>query len=798
MFIESDYDKIVFYPSPGGMNQKISPELLGDKFSYYIENMLPNSLGENQVRYGTIDLFTSPANIVRSFPFQMANGKKQEILYLSDYQAFSPVSNLRIISSNHIRLTSTNYAKFQPDTYLSIIYRSTNGISPVSYYLIKKITDLGSNTIDMELEINTFPNSLEDFFILQTPTTVTYVANNSVKITVPADFIYDLFYEDGQKIKLVVNATTYDLTIATGGINHSVPGELTFTFDETTVPNFTGSDTVTFSYESSTPEVTNISNSVGIIKIRDIDTNQLLNGPNQSLTNLSVACLPRGEFFGRKYWICNGVDPIMTWDGTTLEIYKEYVKEAFAQTFVRVDNTHFTFVASAGFVIGKYQNNNTIQLKVNGTTSNLTVSNVSQTGSTVTITTSTNLPAFTGTDRIELLYADKPPTFSFMKSINGRLWCLGPGAVSLGYRNPEEALKVYYSYLTFNLQTPFRFFNETTKTVPSDDISARHGEADNLEAIVNVNGYTAFMGRQKTQIFSGVDPINLQAANAFVWVSTLPVGMFHGDLIVELANDATFVSQNGFLSFSTLNVAKQFAASSQDNLDKLARTYINSIDSNIKYRACRSFKYQFGSFGGFKIGYNDAIVSMYDTKFYDWRILSGDFSAATHFLSTLDEALYLYIGNKIYQYGDGIYGAESYGDQGGSSYISFSDTKFITRKGRWANKFCEIDSDYSSSVVVNKNNVISLYVKGDLRESFITQKIYDFPFRGDLLGTILVDEGADHNPDDLGLRFDYPFTKNVSRFKFTSSTFLVSLIGRTKNGPINFKKVRLFGVQERS
>lgn len=98
----------------------------------------------------------------------------------------------------------------------------------------------------------------------------------------------------------------------------------------------------------------------------------------------------------------------MTWDGTTLAIYIEYVKEAYAQTFIRIDNTHFSFTANNGFVIGKYQNNNSIQLRVNGALTTLTVSNVSQSGNTITITTSSTLPAFSGPDRIELLYADMP------------------------------------------------------------------------------------------------------------------------------------------------------------------------------------------------------------------------------------------------------------------------------------------------------------------------------------------------------------------------------------------------------
>ena len=803
MLHEAGYDKITLYPATKGMNQTISPEVLPPEYSYVIENIYPDSIGAAHVRYGTKTDFDALDTVIESFPFHLSNGGKHEILYLNAYRIPNPVSNLRIQTTNEIFLTSPEVNFFQKDTFIAVQYRSTNGNSPLTYFLIRNVTynvNSIANSALLELEQNSFPTNLNDFYITQQNTTITYVANNSVTITVPNDFIYNLFYSDGQSIRLVVNATTYNLTIANGGINHGTPGQLTFTFNETTVPNFTGADTVSLSYASITPEIISIYYSVGTIKVRDKITDQFLNGPNQTLTDLSVACVPRGEFFANKYWICNGVNPIMTWDGAVLEVYKEYVKEQ-AQSFNRIDATHFSFTANAAFVIGKYQNNNSIQIKINGVTTTTTVTNVSQNQNTITLTTSGNIPNFTGQDRIELFYADKPPAFSYLKNAHDRLWALGPGAVSLDYRDPNEALRVYYPYLPFSDSTPFRFFNENTKTVPSINLSAKHGGADNLEAIANVNGLLAFIGRQKTQVWAGIDPVNLQAANAFTWVSTLPAGIYHGNLLVDLANDVEFVNQNGFLSFSTLNVAKQFSASSNEPMDKILRAYINTINTNFDYRACRAFKYKYGGFCGFKVGHNNVIASMYHTKLYWWWIISGAFADSSTFMTTLDEALYLYIDNKIYQYADGIKGEILYGDYDGTSFINFNETKIVNKEGKWANKRYEVRADYSSSVTLNHNNFISIYIKGDLRESFIKQDIVHLPKRGDVLGTInLAPSTGDPNypdPSTEGFRFDSPYKNRKGRLKFASSNFWVSFVGKTKNGPINFNRIRLFGILER-
>jgi len=231
----------------------------------------------------------------------------------------------------------------------------------------------------------------------------------------------------------------------------------------------------------------------------------------------------------------------------------------------------------------------------------------------------------------------------------------------------------------------------------------------------------------------------------------------------------------------------------------------NIIDKNKhQYRSCASFKYPGGGFCGFKIGQNDIIVSKFHSSFFWWGIFSGDFTASSCFLSTLDDCLYLYVGNKIYRYADGFGGSPiRYGDQDETRFINFIETKYVNNvKKRYANKRYEVECDYSSSLIVNTENIIKIYISGNLRNSFTLEGEYKLPLKGDLLGTIaLVDGGiAGIDPPDptaLGFRLDSPSHPKKGRLKFLSNNFAVTLAGQIKNGPFILKKIRLFGMGER-
>lgn len=808
MIHEGGYDIIELFSASKGMNQNIAPALLKQDYSYYIENMMPQSLGEGQVRYGTSEFSHVPTDkIISAFPFSSESGANQQVLYMNGFANFAVYTNFRIISSNVIRITSPDIALFKPDTLLKLNYIDLNGISSDLFYRIKSITPVQDHddTIDIELEDNSFPDNLLDFYIEAVDPDPQYIDGSHFSITVPDDFIAESYYFDGQILELSIQGIVFDLVIAANGIDDTIPGQITFTVVHPNIPLFDDGDERLLSYESFTPELNTLFNSYGYIKVLDVTTNSFLAA---TLDGLSVACVPRAEYFAKNLWIYNGVDDVMTWDGATLEVYEEQIKER-AGSFNWIDARNFSFIPDASFDIAKYAVDKSIRLvsiHLNAILQDLTttVVAITQVDDLVTIQTAEDITEFTGQDKLTLFYFDKPPKFSFMKGAHDRLWCLPAGAVSLEYRIPDLAMRFYYSYKPFSDEADFKFFNEKTKTVPSEDISAKHGVADNLEAIVQLSGNLVFMGRQKSQVWSGIDPLTEGSADYFKWSVTLPVGVYHGDLIVELPNDAQFLSQNGFVSFGTLNIAKQFAASNTPNMDILATKYLSTIDNNYQYRSCASFKYPGGGFCGFKIGQNDIIVSKFHSSFFWWGIFSGDFTASSCFLSTLDDCLYLYVGNKIYRYADGFGGSPiRYGDQDETRFINFIETKYVNNvKKRYANKRYEVECDYSSSLIVNTENIIKIYISGNLRNSFTLEGEYKLPLKGDLLGTIaLVDGGiAGIDPPDptaLGFRLDSPSHPKKGRLKFLSNNFAVTLAGQIKNGPFILKKIRLFGMGER-
>lgn len=809
MLHEAGYDKIELFSATKGMNQNVSRDIIPQEYSYYIENVMPESLGEGEIRYGTSTFSNAPTDkVIEAFSFTSDTGAKQQVLYLYGYQNFAGSTNLRVISANQIELTNVNYALFVPDTYLQLVYRDKYGTSSPSLYEIKNITSVNGhpNTIILEVQQNSFSDSLQDFYI-NAPGTPNpqYISPTEFSISIPSDFITSLYYNLGASIRLTINNIPRNLIISE--IDSIIPGELIFSTIGDSIPAFTGADTVSLSYQSSTPDISSISNSQGYIKVLDVATNTLLPGVNQTLSGLSVACVPRSEFFDKRLWICNGVDDIMTWDGQTLAVYEEIVKEN-ANSFNRIDNRNFSFVSDAAFNISKYPVGGSVYLSVlNVGSQQYEISAINKVGNVVTITVTEDLISFTGVNRISLFYFDKLPKFNYMKSAHDRLWCLGQGAVSLDYRIPEESMRIYYSYRPVGDDAePFRFFNEQTKTVPSMDISAKHGEADNLEAIAEHGGKLAFIGRKKSQVWAGIDPLTQGSSDYFSWVQNLEIGIYHGNLLIDLPNDVWVLSPNGFSSASSLNAAKQFAVSNVSNMDKVAKEYINSINSNIQYRACRSFKYDLGGFCGFKIGLNNIIVSKFHSSLYWWCLFTGDFRSSTTFLSGPNDSLYIYVNNNIYTYADGSNGRPTvYGDRDGTRYINYVEIKYVNNiKKRYSNKRYDIDCEYSSNVIINKENSLNVYISGDLRETFRLRDRYDLPLKGDVLGTIpLVKQdkaGNDPNYPDknaLGFRLGSPIRSLKGRLQFLSNRFSVMIVGNLKDGPFKIKRIRLLGIVER-
>jgi hypothetical protein len=532
-------------------------------------------------------------------------------------------------------------------------------------------------------------------------------------------------------------------------------------------------------------QILNIYYPEGTLYSYDFDSETLTHLP---ISGLAVACIPRYAQFQQKLLICNGVDKVLVWDGNAIEEMVDFVKERYANTFNRIDNQHFSFVKINGFEQAKYFNNNLIELSVNGNISQLTLTNITVVNNLVTITTQEQVPVFTGQDRVEIFYRDWPPRFNYMFAGNDRWWALGEGPAGIEFRDKDQALRVYYPY---EPNTLTNIFNENTKTVPSIDLSDKHGRQDNLEAICQINGFTAFIGRSKTQIWRGTIP---GQDGDLSWSENIPLGIAHGNLLIEMPNDVYLVTNTGIQSASTLNIAKQLAATSENAVDPIVSQYLSDIAfTNDVYRACRSFKYDKGGFGGFKIGKNKILTSLFKTNFYAWSLFSGDFQSSNAFCDT-GSGLHLAIGNKLVKYADGNDGSKKlYGDRNGTSIIPFVwipglvSKKKLTNK-RFANKRYEIHLDYSSGFPLNPLNQVILAINAETPGTFEISDQCAFEETGDALGEIPLGESR------LGKNYKIINKK----LKFVAGSFWITLSGYAINGPIFFKTLILFGIGERN
>ncbi len=595
-----------------------------------------------------------------------------------------------------------------------------------------------------------------------------YVSDTKIKIVYTFNAVVNTLYADIKTASIVANAVS-------------------ITLENNLLPDPTSGVLV----------ITEIWCQLGSIYSYNFNTNTLSAALK---TALSIGCVPRASYFQQTMLICNGVNNVMYWngDGTIYDV-SEFLVENQANTFNRTSTSSFTFnvINLSIFMISKYFVGNLIKLNVSGVITQLTILTSTIVGNTVTITTTTTtVPVFT--QQPSLFYQDKPPAFSYIYVAKDRIWALGPGVVSLEYRATIEQLIVYYSYRP-NSVTGFGLFNENTKTVPHIVMSDKYSTQDNFEAICQVNGLMAFMGRKHTQVWSGDTP---GTGGNFSWHSNLPVGIFHGDLLIDLSNDVFFVSQTGIQSFSTLNIGNQFSATSDNAVDTIVKKFISEATiSNVNYRKCSSFKYEKGWLAGFKISNNKILSSLFSTKLYSWFYLSGDFTSANCFMDSGDQ-FYIFIRNKIFKYADGNDGlSKIYGDNNGTSLISINWipglVKFRNKKG-YANKRYEILLNYPSSFILNENNTIDISIFGEEPRSFSISDKCKFQYRGDLIGQEPLSDPTKIEPTDIGFRLRKDYEIVNKRLKFSSSSFWISISGYIINGPITFRNIKLYGIGERN
>jgi hypothetical protein len=96
--------------------------------------------------------------------------------------------------------------------------------------------------------LNIYP-AIGSFFNTTSNVSFVFVGSTSFTMLISDNSIISNFFV-GQNLQLSINATIYNLQIAQGGINTSVPNQITFTVTGDVIPAFDGSNTVSLAYAS--------------------------------------------------------------------------------------------------------------------------------------------------------------------------------------------------------------------------------------------------------------------------------------------------------------------------------------------------------------------------------------------------------------------------------------------------------------------------------------------------------------------------------------------------------------------
>ena len=393
--------------------------------------------------------------------------------------------------------------------------------------------------------------------------------------------------------------------------------------------------------------------------------------------------------FDDKLVIVNGVDANMYWDGTTLAEMEELVTDLGINPTWVDDNT-FTIEPSTGVEDANYPAGRIIRVEfATAGFVTATVDTTTYDAGTNTLTVNVTGNPFPAVSEVinDVEYTDSPPPFSFIFPQHDRLWALGPRVLKAREFPTQDRMTVYYTNFTNNVNG---WFNETTAQPAFINISDKHQVADTLEAIAAIDGQMLFIGRERTQVWTGTDP-TLVSGDIFAWGKTVKLGAVHGDLVAQYPRDVLMFTEYGARSFRTifqtegLEVTTDLGTSVDPTIQNQVKELLSSDE---KYRKARSFVYTRDGFYGFKV--TDApLIYELSEEARGWSNFTGLFESASAYLALPDGRLVLGSANQLYVYtndadGNGV----GYSDNGSSIFTSWW-TPWIETGRRWANKYFE-------------------------------------------------------------------------------------------------------------
>ena len=352
--------------------------------------------------------------------------------------------------------------------------------------------------------------------------------------------------------------------------------------------------------------------------------------------------------YKNKLIICNGIDPVITYNGETIQ---PLLSNAFVATTGEIlINASIITIQVFTNIKAEYVEN----LKVNSwikfvyenseqenIITNIIFTDIANNITTITITCQN--PPLANTKIIT--YKKAIPRFSYIALAHNRLWALAEGRPFKDkFRSPNLTQTVYYAAIQDSIDG---WFDEKTANINFINLADNNKDPENLEVIRFFQGKVLFIGRHTTQLWSGVDPdsnFDGQEINfgKFYFEKIFPIGILQRNLCQEMPNNLSMISNYGkaysfhMNKYGQIDIAENFT----DPVGNFFEMQLGFIENDNDYREMTSFLYPYSNLMGIKIK-NECVIYQIKNKGF-WTIFTENFSQAkSFFYNHINKNLYL-------------------------------------------------------------------------------------------------------------------------------------------------------------
>jgi hypothetical protein len=472
--------------------------------------------------------------------------------------------------------------------------------------------------------------------------------------------------------------------------------------------------------------------------------------------------------FANKMVIANGVDNMLSYDGTEVKTIKQYISQSKFNFEISSNSSLKTDVFAENVPIGRnvkvrFTDNEEIKTKVTNITPSIDKGFIILHFADEIITKEVE----------DVFYELVAPKLARVYAAHDRLWAMGNEKFNINsYSLNVDKSRIYYTDITNDESSWY----DDEGNLSSINIADKMPESEELVAMAVKDGMTIFFCRNYSQVWGGTNP---RANGDFSWIKTLPIGLTHPELFVNMPNDIGFFSQFGARTFSRFLQTEQLDIA--DMGSEVATDIHNAIEkvrlSSKQNKNIQNFQFHKQGWFGFKLD-TDVMIFQTASNNLAWSKFDGMFKDATAFLNTPNGKLYAAVGNKLYEYD-----IESYADDDKPIQTTWTTAWFEPHNSKaWANKYTEIILEPSALKTASLKRFKNYNSASYFFKEINLKSLPDY-----------FDNAYWDNAN-----FDSNFKeKAIIRDKFVANNISFSLQTNDKLGPLTIYSVRFYGSKEK-